>query len=160
MWRWPPSRGQWEGDCHEVCARHSTLDPGRGGNSVRFGLELRLIDWGRAGGERRAAEAALQEQEALNRDARRAVVLAVDTAYEAAQEAQRTVQSFTGGRLARAKELLEMVQIGYSKGAVSYLDLLDARGAYRVEMADYLRALTDANVAMAALTRAVGGRLP
>lgn len=141
-------------------ARHSTLDPGRGGNSVRFGLELPLVDWGRLGAERRVADAAVQEQEALARDARRVVVLAVESAYEAVQQAQQSVQSFTGGRLARAKQLLEMVQVGYSKGALSYLDLLDARGAYRMEMADYLRAVTDANEAVCALIRAVGGKLP
>ena len=59
----------------------------------------------------------------------------------------------------QAKELLDMAQIGYSKGANSYLELLDAQQVYRSEQIEYARALAAWNEALAALQRAVGGKL-
>ena len=70
------------------------------------------------------------------------------------------MESFRGGRLDNSRELLDQAQIGYSQGANTFLELLDAQQVYRTEQTDYTRALTDYNIALAALQRAVGGALP
>jgi cobalt-zinc-cadmium efflux system outer membrane protein len=141
-------------------ARHSTLDPTVGGNSLRVGLLFPLFDLGRNRADIRAAQSALQEQEALVQEAARTARLEVETAFRNLEQARRTVESFQTGRLQQAKELQEMAQIGYDKGATTYLELLDALQVYRNEQTDYARALADYNIAKATLQRAVGGTLP
>lgn len=141
-------------------ARHSTLDPTVGGNSLRIGLLFPLFDLGRNRADIQTAQAALQEQDALAREAARTARLEVETAFRNLEQARRTVESFQAGRLQQAKELLEMAQIGYDKGATTYLELLDAQQVYRNEQTAYTRALADYNIAKATLQRAVGGTLP
>ena len=63
------------------------------------------------------------------------------------------------GRLEHASQLLDMSQTGYEKGATSYLELLNAQHVYLSEQSDYTRALADYDIALAALSRAVGGVL-
>src|SRR5581483_4428869 len=141
-------------------ARHSTLDPTVGGHSLRIGLLFPLFDLGRNRADIQTAQAALQEQDALAREAARTARLEVETAVRNLEQARRTVESFQAGRLQQAKELLEMAQIGYDKGATTYLELLDAQQVYRNEQTAYTRALADYNIAKATLQRAVGGTLP
>ncbi len=141
-------------------ARHSTIDPAKGGNSLHVGLLFPLFDLGRNRADAQAAQAALQEQEAALAEALRTARLEVETAFRNLEQAQREVQSFQAGRLARAKELLDMAQTGYDKGATSYIELLDAQQVYRSEQTDYARALADFNIAKAALQRAIGAAPP
>ena len=70
------------------------------------------------------------------------------------------MEAFRNGRLDRAKELFDMMQTGYEKGAASYLEVLDARQTLRAEQTEFARALADWNIARAELQRAVGGLLP
>lgn len=141
-------------------ARHSTLDPSNGGSSVRVGLVFSLFDLGRNRADTRVAQAAVQEQDAAIAELLRTVRLDVETAYRNLEQAQKVVVSFQSGRLERARELLEMAQLGYSRGAASFLELLDAQNTYRSEQTDYNRALAAYNTARATLQRAVGGTLP
>jgi len=141
-------------------ARHRTLNPADTGSSLRFGLLFPIFDFGRNRADERAAQAALQEQEATLRENLRTVQLDVETAFNSLQQAQRAVESFQAGRLQRAKELLDMAQTGYDRGATSYLELLDAQQVYRSEQVEYARALANYNIAKATLQRAVGGTLP
>lgn len=140
--------------------RHSTLDPTKGGNSFRVGFTIPLFDYGRIRSEARVAKANLKMQEASLQEVERAAQLEVETAFRSWQLAKKTVESFQKGRLEQSKELMTMVQLGYEKGANSYLELLDAQTVYRTEQTDYLRALATYLTAKAALQRAVGGVLP
>jgi outer membrane protein TolC len=129
------------------------------GVSVRAGLTWPLIDLGLIRADVASAQAALKEQDAKLAEATRVAKLEVETALHALDQARKVVESFETGRIVRAKDLLDMVQTGYDKGASSYLDVLDAQRAYRSELADYARALADYNTALATLERAVGGKL-
>jgi cobalt-zinc-cadmium efflux system outer membrane protein len=143
-----------------VEARHSTLDPTIGGNSLRIGITLPLADFGRNKADASAASAAVKEQQALLDETTRTALLDVETAYRNMEQARKAVDSFQAGRLNRSKELLDMARTGYENGANSFLELLDAQQVYRTEQTDYTRALTAYNTALAALERAVGGKLP
>ena len=84
----------------------------------------------------------------------------VTTLHRWMEQARKTVESFRSGRLNRSRQLLEMAQTGYSAGANTYLELLDAQQVYRNEQTEYARALAAYNSARAALEKAVGGTLP
>jgi len=129
------------------------------GASIRAGLTWPLMDLGLIRADVASARAALKEQDAKLAEATRVAKLEVETALHALDQARKVAESFETGRIARAKELLDMVQTGYDRGASSYLDVLDAQRAYRSEQADYARALADYNTALATLERAVGGKL-
>jgi cobalt-zinc-cadmium efflux system outer membrane protein len=140
--------------------RRASVDPSIGGSSVRVGMTLPVFDLGRKRGDVEVARAGLREQEAALAEATRAAQLEVETAWRNLEQAQRAVTSFQSGRLDRARELLEMVRIGYGRGASSLLEVLDAQQVYRNEETEYSRALAAFNSAKAAVQRAVGGTLP
>ncbi len=141
-------------------ARHSTIDPTVGGNSIRLGIQFPLFDTGRNRASVAEAEAAVREQTALLNEASRAAQLDIDAALRNFEQAKTAVASFQNGRLKMSKELLDLAQIGYAKGANSYLELLDARTVYRTEQTDYTRALSAYQLAIVALQRSAGGTLP
>jgi cobalt-zinc-cadmium efflux system outer membrane protein len=146
-----------------VEARRAAITPyeeGVNGNSVRVGVTFTPLDFGRNRGGVREAEAAVHEQQATLGEVTRAARLEVETAFATFERARGAVESFEKGRLQAAKELLDMEQIGYERGASSFLELLDAQQVYRNEQADYARSLAALNIARVALERAVGGRLP
>ncbi len=130
------------------------------GTSLRMGVVVPLFDFGRSRAGVSEAQAGATEQQALLDQATRAARLDVATTYARFVAAQQAVQAFDAGRLAQARELLDMAQTGYEHGANSYLELLDAQTVYRSEQADYARALAAWNTAHADLERAVGGTLP
>ncbi len=130
------------------------------GNSVRIGAVIPLFDFGRNRAGVSEARAGVLEQSGALDGATRAARLDVATTYERFIAAQKAVQGFNAGRLAQARELLDMAQTGYERGANSYLELIDAQTVYRNEQADYARALAAWNTALADLQRAVGGQLP
>ena len=143
-----------------VEGRHSYIDPTTGGNTLRVGVLFPLYDFGRNRADVTVAQSSLTEQDAILAESRRVALLDVETAYRNLQQARSTVESFRGGRLDNSRELLDQAQIGYSQGANTFLELLDAQQVYRTEQTDYTRALADYNIALAALQRAVGGALP
>jgi len=130
------------------------------GNSVRVGVVIPLFDFGRNRAGVAEARANVLESQSTLGAVTRTARLDVATAYERFVAAQRAVQGFSAGRLAQDKELLDMAQIGYERGASSVLELLDAQSVYRAEQADYARALATWNTALADLQRAVGGTFP
>ena len=139
-----------------VEARHAKLDFKTPGNSLRFGVLFPLFDWGGNRAASQSATALLTEQDAVIKETERLADLDVETAFRNYESAKRAVESFQTGRLDQAKELLDMAQTGYSRGANSYLELLDAQQVYRSERAEYARALADYNIARATLRRASG----
>ncbi len=130
------------------------------GTSIRVGVVIPLFDFGRNRAAAAQAKAGVGEQTGTLDQTRRIARLDVATTFERFVAAQKAVQGFDAGRLAQARELLDMAQTGYERGANSYLELLDAQNVYRAEQADYTRALATWNTALADLQRAVGGQLP
>ena len=130
------------------------------GESIRAGVIFTPWDYGQKRANIQAAQAAVTEQNAKIVELQRSARLEVQTNCRNFEQARANVESFENGRLTRAKQLLDMAQTGYEKGASTYLELLDAQNVYRNEQADYARALATYNIAMANLERATGGNLP
>ena len=143
-----------------VEGRKGKIYPSSNGLSVRFGIEMPLFDKGRNRAGVREAQAALDEQKANTQETTRALALEVTTTFNTLQSARRVVESFRKGRLDQVKELLDMAQTGYEKGASSYLEVLDAQQLLRSEQTEYTRALAAFNIARADVQRALGGGLP
>jgi cobalt-zinc-cadmium efflux system outer membrane protein len=141
-------------------ARKRLLDPNNGDASLHVGLQFPLFDYGGAKSNVDAARATLQDQTASFAEAKRTAELEVRTAFRTLQQDAKAVEAFRNGRLKDARDLLDMAELGYSHGANSYLELLDAQQVYRTEQTEYERALADYNIATATLERAVGGTLP
>ena len=140
--------------------RRASLNPAVEGTSIRAGVTFTLIDLGRNRADVAAAQAAVAEQDAKIAEAVRIAKLEVETDYRNLEQARSVVETFEKGRLAQSKELLDMTETGYDRGASTYLEVLDAQNVYRSEQADYYRALADYDIALATLERAVGGKLP
>ena len=143
-----------------VEGRRTKLYPSNNGLSVRVGIEMPLFDRGRNRAGVREAQAALEEQKANGQETQRTLSLEITTTFNTLQSARRMVESFRKGRLDQAKELLDMAQTGYEKGASSYLEVLDAQQLLRSEQTEYTRALAAFNIARADVQRALGGTLP
>ena len=139
--------------------RRATLDRNTD-QSIRFGVIAPLFDWGRIRSDVKSAQAAQTEQDAARREVERTARLEVETALRNREQAQALVASFQNGRLDRAKQILDLVQLGYTNGANSYLEAIDAQRTYQSEQIEYIRALATFNIATATLQRAVGGKLP
>jgi len=140
--------------------RNDRVSFGGGEQSLRVGVSLPLLDRGRKRAQVQSAEAAVSEQRAVTDESVRTARLEIESALRALDLARRQLESFQTGRVARAKELLSMAQLGYEHGASSYLELLDAEQAYRTEQVGFVRAQAAYHIALAALQQAVGGRLP
>ena len=136
--------------------RRASIQPHTPGESIRIGVTFPLLDKGQIKTEIKVADAAIAEQDALILDAERVARLEIGTAYRNYAQARRTVESFPKGRLARAKEIVEMVQIGYEKGANSLLEVLDAQRVYRDEQLEYVRALARYQIAEATFNNSLG----
>ena len=144
----------------QLFGRFNQSDQTQQGTSLRVGIVFPLLDYGRIRSDIGSAQAAQTEQEAILRETERVARLEVETAYRERALAASLVESFQNGRLDRAKEILDTVQIGYANGANSYLEVIDAQRVYQSEQVEYARALAGASTATARLERAVGGKLP
>ncbi|MEO6906276.1 MAG: TolC family protein [Abditibacteriaceae bacterium] len=130
------------------------------GSSIRIGCVIPIFDFGSNRAAVHQAQANARGQQAQVDEDLRVAQLEVAAALSDLESAQVAVQSFDQGRLSNAKQLLDMAQIGYSHGANSYLELLDAQSVYATEQANYEQALTSWNIALASLQHALGGKLP
>ena len=130
------------------------------GESLRFGLTMPLFDWGHNRAAVAEAQASLAQQSAVTAETERTATLDVATTWTTAIADEKVVEGFNGGRLDRAKQLLDMARIGYDHGANSDLDVLDAEDLYRSETTDYAKALAAYLTALADLLRALGGSYP
>ncbi len=143
-----------------ISANHSVVDPSTGGSTITVGLTMPLLDYGKIRNDAKSAHAAVTEQEGAVEEAERVALLDVATAFRNWMQARRTVEAFTTTRIKRSQELYEMAQLGYQKGANSYLEVVDAQNIYVSEQTDYLRSLAAYQTARAALDRATGGKIP
>lgn len=96
-------------------------------HGVRVSLNLPLFDYGRNRGESREAEAAVARAEAeLARLRRELQSEAARAELAVAGELARRA-TYRAEVLARAERLVELARVGYETGAMSLLDVLDAR---------------------------------
>lgn len=138
-------------------ARKESFDGGDSG--VAISVTLPLLDWGSAKADKRSAQiesaAKLKELEA----ARTAVVLDVEQAVQALDTATRVVKEYEGGILDKSTQLAAMAQKGYEKGAMNYLDVLEAQRTLRSVRTEYFSALAAHAKSVAKLEWAAGVNL-
>lgn len=139
--------------------RHTPLIALDGDNSVRIGIVFPCLNLQQPHAETRAALAAAGEQQANAQEVRREAILEITTAYRTLQEKQADLATIRQGRLEQAKQIATMAQLGYARGASSYLEWLDAQHAYQAAQLDFARAQAGDRLALAALQHALGGSL-
>lgn len=143
-----------------VTYQKSPFDPGfpsfGSNNQYAFGLGITapLFYW--YGGERARAEAAVAT--AVQSETKSVLVVQSDVALAFAQygNANRLVQRYTGGLLAKADSALAQARFAYRAGATSLIDLYDAIRTYLDTRLDYFTALHDYWIGVHAVNRAVG----
>jgi cobalt-zinc-cadmium efflux system outer membrane protein len=138
-------------------ARKESFDGGDSG--IALSVTLPLLDWGSAKSEKRSAEIAtaarLKELEATGN----AVVLDVERAVQALETATRVVREYEDGILDKSAQLAAMARKGYEKGALNYLDVLEAQRTLRSVRTEYVSAVAEQSKAIALLEWATGADL-
>ncbi len=140
--------------------RHTPLFDYPAGNSIRLGILFPILDYGTQRSSVESAQAALDQQQSQIDILKQRIDLEVTTAYNNLLAARKSVDAYQNGELTQTKDLLDMVQLGYSRGANSYLELLDAQQAYQTEQTNYINALASYDIDLALLKKAEGGELP
>ena len=127
-----------------------------GAGGAGLAISLPLIDWGSAKAERQRAQAIVaarqQRMEAVHLAFRQEVVAAVT----AVRSAEAQLREYSEQILGPAQTLAEMAMLGYREGAMTYLEVLEARRTLRAVNADYLATLGEYHKALAQLTWAAG----
>ncbi len=118
--------------------------------------ELPIFDFGSIRGELRESKAALGAAQSRLALARQTIEREVTEAYLSADEGEKQVESFRAGIVKQAEELLRASLIGYERGALTLLDLLEAQRSFRTTKTDYAVALRGLRAAYARLERALG----
>jgi cobalt-zinc-cadmium efflux system outer membrane protein len=131
-----------------------------GDRQVQVSVALPLFDFGSIRGAVNKAKEDAKVQDAQIVQVQQQIRLDVQTAYIALTQSQRLVTSFQDGILPRTQTLLDQVQQGYTLGASSILDVIDAQQTFRAARNDYNNALGDYRRALAQLQRALGAPIP
>jgi cobalt-zinc-cadmium efflux system outer membrane protein len=131
-----------------------------GDSQVLLAFTMPLFDFGSIRGAVNKAKEDTKVQDAQIVLVQQQIRLDVQNAYIALTQSQRLVASFQDGILPRTQTLLTQVQQGYTLGASSILDVIDAQQTYRSARNDYNNALGDYRRALAQLQRALGAPIP
>jgi len=99
--------------------------------------------------------ATLEKLEAQRRDAERGLRLEIERAYLDLQHAHNTIEAAQEGRKA-GRGLLILSVSNFDLGFGDAEELFEAFGSYTETSTDYFRAVHDFNIAVAALSRALG----
>jgi len=85
------------------------------------------------------------------------LALEVQEAHLALAEAEKQLESYRGGILAQAEEVLKLTLGGYERGALTFLDVLEAQRSFRVTKSGLALAQRHYRQSAAQLERAIGG---
>lgn len=132
----------------------SALNQPSGG--VDLGLTFPLFDLGSIRGAVQQAQKQEKAQEATQKQLRQSVQLDVQTAYDALSLAERSVEAYQSGILPQSESLLQRTEKGFTLGASTVLDLIDAQATLRTVRIAYYGAIGQYRQALAQLERAVG----
>lgn len=114
------------------------------------------FDWGQIlYGVRQQQESVREKEHALT-NARNVVVANIKETFAAYQAALSNASTYRSSVLDRSEELLAMTRLGYSKGALSFIVLLNAEQNVRAARAQYNALLLSGHQALDALEAAVG----
>jgi cobalt-zinc-cadmium efflux system outer membrane protein len=124
--------------------------PGTSTRQVELRVQVPLA-WGYAyGGEIGRAQAQLEQARDTLEKTRRDALAELDRLQIEAQAAAERQARYTGEILPRARQVAEMAEFAYRKGAIPLTDLLDARRTLRSTLLDATDAQVDAAKAVGA----------
>jgi cobalt-zinc-cadmium efflux system outer membrane protein len=132
---------------------------GSGNNAVQpptltLGLSMGLPIFYQQQGEVAKAQADLRSQELQRAKAEAQVASDVESALAAFEAQRKLAERMRSGLLDRAKRARDLVEVQFSKGAASLLELLDAERTYIATHGEYLQDLTSYWIAVAQLEAA------
>jgi cobalt-zinc-cadmium efflux system outer membrane protein len=131
-----------------------------GDGGIGLGISLPLVDWGSARAERDRAQAMVTAQQHRLDATRLLVQQEISAALIATRSAETQIRTLRDQVLAPADKLAQMATTGYQEGAMTYLEVLEARRTLRAAHIEYLTTLGEYQTALAQLEWAVGTTLP
>lgn len=138
----------------EVLRERSPREPAESRLTIR--AEFPIFDFGSIRGELRESKAAVAAAQSRLALTRQTIEREITESHLSADEAEKQVESYQGGILKQAEELLRASLIGYERGALTLLDVLEAQRSFRTTKTDYAVALRSLRLAYARLERALG----
>jgi outer membrane protein TolC len=136
-------------------ARH-TFNGAPGTWDVTLSMSVPLFFWQPKKGEVAEAQANLAGAERELEHLHHAIALEVEQAYRKTLTAQQQIDLFEREILKQAEETYQMFAFSYAEGEIGGLELIAARRTLLQARQSYAQALYDANLAVAALNKAVG----
>lgn len=130
---------------------------GEGNVEVGFAFP---IDLGSIRGAVQQAQKQVKAQQAVQTQLKQSVELDVSSAFDALSTAEQTVDAYQNGILPQSVSLFERITQGYTLGANTVLDLLDAQSTLRSVRIAYYTAIGNYRQAMAQLEHATGQAIP
>lgn len=127
---------------------------GEGG--VGLGISLPLIDWGSVHADRARAQATMSAQQYRLDATRQVVRQEISTAIIAVRNAETQIITLRDQVLVPSEKLAQMATTGYQEGAMTYLEVLEARRTLRATHIEYLTALGEYRIALAQVEWATG----
>ncbi|PQV62689.1 Outer membrane protein TolC [Abditibacterium utsteinense] len=143
----------------EIQARRSAFFGRDGSTALRAVVNVPLFDFGSIGGQKRAAQADVRAQEARINLLRQQAATQVEQALIRLGQQRQMVETYRTGIVPQTLDLLRKTQIGYTAGASTYLEVLDAQRTLRQVQTEYLQALVGVRSSEAALESALGSGL-
>ena len=123
----------------EIQARRNAVT-GSGSTALRAVITIPIFDFGSNKGERRALEAEARAQEAQIALLRSQAATQVEQALIRLGQQRQTVERYRNGIVPLTLDLLRKTQIGYTSGASTYLEVLEAQRTLRQVQTEYLQA--------------------
>jgi len=136
-----------------------------GGNSrnspiAELSISVPLPIWDRKRGAIIQAEGEKKGAEETLKQVQRNITQEALDAFNKYTVAQKTVELFQEGILAKTDKTRDIIKQSFEKGLLGFLDVVDAQRTYLDVLQNYYQSLYDLHVAEAQLEKAVGGRLP
>lgn len=144
----------------ELQARRSSFLGREGSYAFRAVITAPLFDFGSIKGEKRAAQAEVQAQEAHIALLRSQAASQVEQALIRLEQQRATVERYQNGIVPQTLDLLRKTQIGFAAGASTYLEVLEAQRTLRAVQTEYLQALVGVRTSEAQLESALGANPP
>ncbi len=138
----------------EIQARRSAFFGHQGSAALRAVVTVPLFDFGSIGREKKAAQAEVRAQEAQIRLLQAQAATQIEQALIRLNQQRQTVLTYRTGIVPLTLDLLRKTQIGYTAGASTYLEVLEAQRTLRQVQTEYLQALVGTRTSEAALESA------
>ena len=141
--------------------RVSFGDPSEGKKwASQIGINIPVWFFLKQTGEIKQANAELSAAEAQLENKRNMILLRVDRAYKELKAFEKSVLMYEEHILKESEEMYRIASVSYTEGEADYIELLEAQRTLTGTRKDYIQVLYDFQVALAALIKEIGGKLP